>query len=69
MSLYYIEEVSRRKEHPRRFLTERWGEYLWTSKGRAKKYTPKELMAVLVYLRGYSGVLQPSPVEVEHEPT
>lgn len=70
MALYYIEEVSSRKEDPRRFVTERRGHYFWAYKDGAKKYTPKELMAVLVELDGGTWALQPIPVEVvEHEPT
>ena len=70
MALYYIEEVSLRKESPRRFVTgNRWGHYHWAQKDKAKKYTPGELLEVLVVLRGSPFVFQPIPVEVEYEPT
>lgn len=69
MALYYLEEVSRRKENPRRFVTERRGLRTWVSKDRAKKYTPRRLMVTLAELRHSPFVFQPTPVEVEHEPT
>lgn len=69
MALYYIEEVSRLKENPRRFLYEYRGQYRWTTQATAKKYTPKGVMVALEELSGGPGVLQPTPVEVVHEPT
>jgi len=69
MALYYIEEVSYRKDHPKRFITERRGHYFWSYRHAAKKYTPSEMLAAIAYLGNGAGVLQPTLVEVEHEPT
>lgn len=70
MALYYfLEEVSRRKENPRRFVTEYRGQYRWTIKASAKMYPPKEVVVALAELGAHKWVFQPSPVEVVHEPT
>lgn len=69
MALYYLEEVSRRKERPSRFVSESRGHYFWASRDKASKYTPKEMLAVLVELGSGPWVFQPNLVEVEHEPT
>jgi len=69
MALYIIEEVSSRKEILSRFVSERRGHYFWVPKDKASKYTPKEMLAVLVELGSGPWVFQPNLVEVEHEPT
>lgn len=68
MALYYLEEVSRRKENPRRFVTGVRGSYQWTTKASAKEYTPKEVVVALAELGVHRWVFQPTLVEVKHEP-
>ena len=70
MALYFIEEVSRRKEYPKRFVSQGiGGRYIWASKDKAIKCTPRKLMTVLEELGRGPWVFQPTLVEVDHEPT